>query len=175
MAAEGIDALEGARKRLQSASFSGEFGPAMTSLAELLTDAAKRKAVVDDCVRLVDDEVSNKGGLSGIAIKGGYAVVKAIKPGITRDAVEHLIDEFVAKLDPYWQDFKKAGGKGFSTFLEPKKTQVANALLGVTDAKASRAKNQTIKKAYDKLRPTGVKNVEQAVPGIARIIEKHAV
>lgn len=147
----------------------------MSSLADLLKSPAKRKAVIDDCTRLVDDEVSAKSGLSGLAIKGGYAVVKAIKPGIVRDAVDHLIDEFVEKLAPYWTDFQgSGGGKTFGAFLDPKKTEVANALLEVTDGKARNAKNGTIKKAYDKLRPTGVKNVEQAVPGIAEIIQKHA-
>lgn len=147
----------------------------MSSLADLLKTPAKRKAVIDDCARLVDDEVSAKSGLSGLAIKGGYAVVKAIKPGIVRDACDHLIDEFVEKLAPYWTEFQEHGaGKSFGAFLEPKKTQVANALLEVTDGKARNAKNATIKKAYDKLRPTGVKNVEQAVPGIAAVIQKHA-
>ncbi|MEL6548399.1 MAG: hypothetical protein AAFQ82_27495 [Myxococcota bacterium] len=51
---------------------------------------------------------------------------------------------------------------------------MANALLGVTDERAARADNQTLKKAYKKLRPKAVGHVESAVPGIARIIEKHA-
>ncbi|MBC7792740.1 MAG: hypothetical protein H7Z43_03450 [Clostridia bacterium] len=146
----------------------------MSALADLLKNTVKRNAIVDDCARLVDEEVAAKGGLSGIAIKGGYAVIKALKPGIIRDACDHLVDEFVGKLDPYWADFKTTGGKTFESFLTPKKNQVANALLEVTDGKARNAKNPTIKKVYDKLRPTGVKNVEVAVPGIARVIEKNA-
>jgi hypothetical protein len=147
----------------------------MATLKEMITDPTKRKAVIDDCAQLVDDEVSNKGGLSGIAIKGAYAVVKAIKPGVVREAVDHLIDEFCEKLEPYWATFKANGSGTFERSLDGKRTEVANALLGVTDVRAAKAKNGTIKKAYEKLRPTGVKNVEQAVPGIARVIEKHAV
>jgi hypothetical protein len=146
----------------------------MATLKDLLQEPAKRRAIVDDCARLVDEEVSAKGGLSGLAIKGAYAVVKAIKPGMVRDACEHLIDEFVEKLEPYWADHKAKGSGTFVAFLSPKSTEVANALLGVTDRKAARAKNPTIKKAYEKLRPTGVKNVESAVPGVAKIIERHA-
>ncbi len=148
--------------------------PLMATLKELLQDQAKRRAIVDDCARLVDDEVSAKSGLSGLAIKSAYAVVKAIKPGMVKDACEHLIDEFCEKLEPYYADHKAKSGGTFVAFLTPKSTEVANSLLGVTDRKAANAKNQTIKKAYDKLRPTGVKNVESAVPGIARIIERHA-
>ena len=146
----------------------------MAKLNEMIADPAKRKAVIEDCTRLVDDEVANKGGLSGLAIKGGYAMVKAIKPGIIREVVDKLIDEFCEKLEPYWADFQTKGGGTFERSLETKRTEVANALLGVTDKRATKADNRTIKKAYEKLRPTGVKNVEAAVPGIARIIEKHA-
>jgi hypothetical protein len=146
----------------------------MATLKEMIADPAKRRGVIDDCARLVDEEVSNKGGLSGIAIKGGYAVVKAIKPGIIREMVDKLIDEFCEKLEPYWADFTAKGSGTFERSLEGKRTEVANALLGVTDKRAARAENRTIKKAYEKLRPTGVKNVEQAVPGIARLIAKHA-
>jgi hypothetical protein len=146
----------------------------MATLKDLLTDATKRRAIVDDCARLVDDEVSAKGGLSGLAIKGAYAVVKALKPGMVRDACEHLIDEFVEKIEPHYAEHKASGGGSFVSFLSGRSTKVADDLLGVTDRRAASAKNPTIKKAYEKLRPTGVKNVEAAVPGIAKIIEKHA-
>src|SRR5690242_9550291 len=56
----------------------------MATLAEVLTSDAKKAAVVDDCCTLIDQEVSDKGGLSGIAIKAGYSAVKGIKPGFVK-------------------------------------------------------------------------------------------
>ena len=44
----------------------------------------------------------------------------------------------------------------------------------ISDERAARAKNQAAKKAYEKLRPTGKKNVEAAVPRLAAMVEKHA-
>ena len=40
----------------------------MTSLADVLTSDDKRRQVVDDCVVVLDQEVADKSGLSGIAI-----------------------------------------------------------------------------------------------------------
>jgi hypothetical protein len=146
----------------------------MAKLKEVLLKDGKRDVVVTDCVRLVDDEVANKGGLSGIAVKGAYAIVKAIKPGIIREAVDRMLDEFVDKLDGYYADYESKGSPGtFESFLSPKAAAVADTLLGVTDRRAAKAENATIKKAYEKLRPTGAKHVEAAVPGIARVVQRH--
>ena len=51
------------------------------SLVEALTDEAKKKDIVRDCCDLIDAEVKDKGGISGLAIKAGYGTVKGIKPG----------------------------------------------------------------------------------------------
>ena len=51
-------------------------------------------------MRVVDEEVAAKGGLSGIAVKAGYAAVKSIKPGFIGQVVEKLLPEFAAQLDP---------------------------------------------------------------------------
>ena len=52
--------------------------------------------------------------------------------------------------------------------------QVADALLAISDERAARAKNQGAKKAYEKLRPSGKKHVETAVPRLGRLIAKYA-
>ena len=51
---------------------------------------------------------------------------------------------------------------------------VADALLGITDDRANRTRHTTLRSAYQQLRPQGKKNVEEAVAGIARLIDKHA-
>lgn len=146
----------------------------MSSLAEILLDASRRQQVLDDCVQLIDDEVRSKSGLSGIAVKGAYAIVKKIKPSIVRDIVDKLIEPFAQNLDQFYQSFKAAGiTEPFAAFLLPKATPVANALLSITDERAQKSENRTLRSVYDKLRPTGVKHVEAAVPGIARLIAKH--
>lgn len=133
----------------------------------------RRGAVVDDCVALVDEQVAAKSGLSGLAIKGAYAVVKAVKPGFIREAVDHLLDEFVERLEPYYQAATSAR-QDVPSYFDAHAAEIANGLLGVTDARAARAHNATVKKTYEKLRPTGQKHVESAVPSIGKLIARHA-
>jgi hypothetical protein len=141
----------------------------MASLPEVL--AAKKDAVVADCCTLIDQEVADKGGLSGLAVKAGYAAVKGIKPGFIREAVEHLLPDFSKALDPIFQE-AKTGGVAVSTHFIGNASRVADALLAITDERAKRASG-LVKGTYEKLRPTGKKNVEAAVPRLSRVIEKH--
>jgi hypothetical protein len=145
----------------------------MDSLKETLLDPSRKQRVIDDCVALIDVEVANKGGLGGIAVKGAYAVVKKIKPGFVRDIVTHLLPDFISRLEPFYRDWRKQGGE-LPPFFASRQGSIADALLGVTDDKAGRAKNITVKKAYEKLRPGAQKHVEQAVPGIAQLLAAHA-
>ena len=146
----------------------------MSTLQTILEDPARRTRIVKDCVDLVDSEVAAKGGLSGLAVKAPYAVVKALKPGIVTEMVDKLLDEFVATLEPLYAEHRAAPTGTLSSFLNARASAVANALLGVTDRRAQGATHETLRKDYDKLRPTAVKHVEQAVPGIARVLEKNA-
>ena len=146
----------------------------MAKLSDILLDSSKRSSVVQDCVSLIDEEVRSKSGFSGIAVKGAYAIVKKIKPSIVMEVVERLVEPFSENLDPFYQTFLQGGAKeAFTTFLLPKAPAVANALLAITDERAKKSDNRTLRGAYDKLRPTGVKHVESAVPAIGKLIQKY--
>lgn len=145
----------------------------MSSLTDILLVPGTRPRVVDDCVRLVDDEVASKGGLSGLAIKGAYAVVKAVKPGFISEAIDHMLDDFVRRLDPFYMEAQQKN-EPIGPFLNSRAPGVADALLAISDERAAGARNPTVKKAYDKLRPSAKKQVEAAIPRVGRLIEKHA-
>ncbi|MFC1609348.1 DUF6918 family protein [Myxococcota bacterium] len=145
----------------------------MATLQKVLLEEGKRPQVVADCVRLIGDEVSSKRGLGGVAVKGAYAIVKKVKPGIISDAVNNMLDEFVGKLEPFYSDFQGQSDRSLQPYFVGRDAEIANALLGVTDTRAGRTKHKTLKKAYEKLRPTGVKHTAAAVPGLARVIAKH--
>lgn len=142
------------------------------SLVDKLTDETKKKDIVRDCCELIDAEVKDKGGISGLAIKAGYGAVKGIKPGFVEKAVEDLLPDFAKALDPLY-DEAKSQNKGISDHFSSQKGRVADALLGITDAKAARAKSGVAKGAYDKLRGTAKSNVEAAVPRLGKLIEKY--
>jgi hypothetical protein len=144
------------------------------SLRETLLAPDKRSRVVQDTVRLVEQEVSAKGGLSGVAIKAGYKAVSNLKPTLIQEAVDGLIDLFVEHLEPFFADWRdNPAGKTFGQALSSRAGEVANALLAVTDQRADHAQHATLKKVYQKLRPYGEKNVVAAVPGLGSMMDKH--
>jgi hypothetical protein len=145
----------------------------MPTLADSLTHPSKRSTVIQDLVQLVDREVAKKGGLSGMGIKTAYMLVKAVKPSFVRDAIDGMLDECVQKLEPLYAEAAQAGGS-VSARLNARAGAVADALLSVSDARAEHTSHGSVKKAYAKLRPTAKRNVEEAVPGLVALVEKHA-
>jgi hypothetical protein len=145
----------------------------MPSLKEQLGSGEKRSQVIEDAMKVLDQEVADKGGLTGLAVKGGYKVVQGIRPGFVKDVVSGLLDDFLDSMDPLYQQAKQKGRPAGAYLLE-NKAQVAEALLGVTDRKAERADNAVLKGAYKKLRPMAKGQVEAAAPRLAQLLEKHA-
>ncbi len=141
------------------------------SLGESLKDDAKKDEIVADAVKLVDEEVASKSGLSGFAVKKGYDAVKSIKPGFIREVVRKLLPEFVGKVEPIWEEGKKSGPP--TAHFEKNKARVADALLSVTDAKIDSAKSSIVRSTYGMLRGSAKKNVEEAVPRLGRLLAKY--
>jgi hypothetical protein len=144
----------------------------MPSLGELLGTGDKRTQVIEDCVRVLDDEVADKSGLSGVAIKAAFKMLKGIKPGFVREVVDTLLDDFLGALDPLYQEAVTQGVKP-GAHLRSKSGEAAEALLAITDARAQRAERAVIKKTYEKLRPTAKKHVEAAAPRLATLLDRH--
>ena len=145
------------------------------TLKASLLDSDRRGAVVDDLESLVDTEVSGKSGLSGGIVKTGYATVKKVKPGIIREAIDKMLDEFVDALEPYWTTFRTEATGDFGAFLGARPQEVSEALLSVADRRAERSKRAAVTSVYSKLRPKAQENVIEALPGLGAVIQKHAV
>lgn len=145
----------------------------MSSLTDALTAPEKKAAVIDDCLELIDAEVADKGGISGLAIKAGFGAVKGVKPGFIKQAVTDLLPEFAKALDPIYQDAKSGGGP-VAEFFVKNSSRAADALLAITDAKAARSKSGVVKGTYEKLRGSAKKNVEAAMPRLGKMVEKHS-
>ena len=145
----------------------------MATLPEILTDGAKRGIVADECCTLIDAEVKDKGGISGLAIKAGYGAIKGVKPGFVKPVVTDLLPEFARVLDPIFQE-ARASGKSVSDYFTGRSSDVAEALLALTDEKAKHSKNSLVRGTYEKLRGTAKKIVEAAVPRRGKMIEAHA-
>jgi hypothetical protein len=87
--------------------------------------------------------------------------------------VDGLLDDFLDALDPIYQEAmqqKRPAG----SYLRDNSGRVADALLAITDARATRAKSQVVRGAYEKLRPMAKKQVEAAAPRLADLLDRHA-
>lgn len=144
------------------------------TLASQLLDPAVRPRLADDCVRLLDAEVAGKRGISGLAIKGAYKTVKAIKPGFIPGVVDLLLGEWAVELQSDYATWIDGGARGgFGDALLARRRDVADRMLAVTDRRAAGTKHRTAKKLYDKLRPNALGQVVEAMPGIARTLDRY--
>ena len=145
----------------------------VTSLRERIGDEGEaRKRLIHDACQVLDLEVSDKGGLSGIAIKGAYKLVKGIKPGFIPEVVDGLLDDFLDALDPLVSEAQKNGvpaGKHLAVNSE----RAADRLLAITDARVARSTRPVITGTYSKLRPTALKHVAAAGPRLGQLLERH--
>ena len=141
-------------------------------LKELLGGTERRTRVLDDCCQLIDEEVKSKGGFSGIAIKASYAVVKGVKPTFLRESFDHLLDSFADHLNPVFQEAKQAG-QPLEAFFATHQGRVADALLAITDERATKAKSAVVLKAYNGLRGKAKENVEAAATRLGALVEKY--
>jgi len=145
----------------------------MSSLRDIVVEPAKRQQIIGEALKVLDQEVADRGGLSGMAIKAAYAMAKGVAPGIMPRIVNALLDDFLGALDPLHQEARQKG-IDVAQHLMNNAPAVANALLTVTDGKAARHEGGPLKKGYEKLRPTAQKQVEQAVPRLAQMVKQYA-
>jgi hypothetical protein len=145
----------------------------MGSLAEVVTDDGRRRAVVDDCARLLDAEVSDKRGIKGMAVKAAFKAVKGVRPGMIPMSVDALLDDFATQIDPFWDACQSSGTAPRSYFQQNGNT-IANALLKITDDRAQKSTQRVLKGAYSKLRGQAVTHITQAMPRLADLVARHA-
>jgi hypothetical protein len=141
----------------------------MSSLVEVLGKDPKRETVIADCVTLIDSQVKQK----GFIIKGAYATIKTIKKGFIPEVVDSLLDDWLAKLQPHYDKWAANKASSLSDYLVARQDDVAEDLLSVTDAKAEKSSHATAKKMYGKMRDGAKRNVVEAIPDLAKLVEKH--
>ncbi len=142
-------------------------------LSDVLTDPQRKDRVVEDCLGIIDAEVADKGGLSGMAIKAGYKAVQGVKPGFVKKVVSDLLPEFANAVEPIYREAVESK-RPIQAHFERERARVADSLLAITDGKAERSTNRIVKGTYERLRGQAKNHVEAAVPRLGGLIEKHA-
>ncbi len=146
----------------------------VAALKESLLDESKRDVLLRDVLALIDAEVSDKKGASGLAVKAGYGAVKKVGPSYIERAVEQLWPEFVDKLEPLWQSYNAASVGSFSDYLVANSDLASDALLAVTDERIDETDKSVVKKFYGSLRGSAKKNVAEALPRVGDLVTKYA-
>ncbi|MGB7983150.1 MAG: hypothetical protein WCF36_20390 [Candidatus Nanopelagicales bacterium] len=141
-------------------------------LAAHLTRPDVRPVVVHDAIELIDQEVARTNGFSGLAIRSAHRVLTGVRPGMVGSAVEGLLEPFAERLDPFYQQ-SLTTGRPLADILVSQRRAMAEALLSITDAKAERTSQATLRRAYLRVRGTARGHVEAAAPGIAALIDAH--
>jgi hypothetical protein len=144
------------------------------TLPEVLLAPDTRPLVVADCLTLIDAELADKTGISGNAVKLAYKTVSSFAPGYVRERVEAILPEAATRLQPYWADFKAAGGAEFGDYLAKRGEEVAESVLSVTDTWAQESDKAVVVKAYRAVRSGAAKHVEAALPRLGDLVLKYA-
>ena len=140
-------------------------------LTDKIKDNAIRNGIAADCTHLIDDQVAAKSGLSGMALKATYGVVKGLGGDYIPGAVRRLLPEAMAALNPMWQEGVAHGDP--VTYLSENSDRTADVILSATDARIANNGGGIVGASYKKLRKSVKQDVVIAVPELARIIDKH--
>jgi hypothetical protein len=140
-------------------------------ISDVLNDPNKEASVVADCVKLIDEQVAAKGGMSGLAFKAAYSGVKGVRPGYIDGAIGRLLPEAFNALDSIWSEGLQTGDP--VGFLSQNRSRAADALLSITDARIEKTTNGFVRGSYNKFRNSAKTDVEEAIPGLAKIIDNH--
>jgi hypothetical protein len=148
--------------------------PTYATLSDVLKSDGAAEQINADCRALVEQEISAKSGISATVLKASYKVVTTFASGYYEGMVARIVPNLMERLQPYWTDFNAAGGGSFGEYLSARGPEVANALLGVTDAMAERSNRGVIKKAYSAVRGGAAEHIQAALPSVGALVEKYA-
>jgi hypothetical protein len=129
----------------------------------------RRPAVIEDCVALIDAQVKQK----GFVIKSAYGVIKGIKKKFVPEVVDSLLDDWLGKIQPHYEKWAAAKTSTLSDFMVARSDDISEDLLSVTDQRAEKTTHTTAKKMYLRMRDGAKKNVIEAIPDLAKMLEKH--
>lgn len=141
----------------------------MTSLYDSITD---RDAAVADTADFIEQVVSKQSGLKGAAVKSAYAAAKKADSDVATKAARRFLPQLCDGLDQLWQAFKECGQADFGQYLVEHKEVAVNNIMAVADGAAE--SNSTANKMYGAVRGTVKKTVEEELPQIGSLAQKHS-
>lgn len=142
----------------------------MKELADILLASQHKKAVVTDCVQLIETHVAGRNGIKGMALKTGLSMLKRAKPGILERATGYLLPEFIDALEPLYQECQRSRQPDFQAFLQTHAKRATTALLEVADRRVEESDSNTVKSTYARMRGGAEVEVLAVIPGLSRLL-----
>lgn len=142
-------------------------------LRDVLQDPTVYTSLVNSCQALVDQQVASKGGVSGVALKTTYGLVKGVGPNYLTGVIARALPDIMTALEPLWDEGLALGNP--VDHLSQNRQRAAIDLLTVTDLKAQTTHYAIVKNSYYKLRESVKADIEAAVPHLAKILAEHAL
>jgi hypothetical protein len=139
-------------------------------LSDRIRNENLQAGIAADCSQLIDEHVATKNGLSGLALKAVYATIKGVGPGYIPNALQRLLPSAVDAIEPIWSEGLQSGDP--VEHIRQNRDRAAEMLLSVTDAKIHKA-DGIVRTSYNKLRQSVKRDVEEVVPALAKILDKH--
>lgn len=141
----------------------------MPTLSDILLVEHQREALTQACAATVERHLNGLRSLRGLALKAGLGMFKtAVPDAIPR--VRKLLPDFAVALEPLHQQFLQSGDHDFSLFLRKNSAPATAALIGVLDHRVGASSNETVKKAYSKLRGSINDEMAAVLPELAKTI-----
>lgn len=147
----------------------------MAGLADLLLNSKQKDRLIADCVQLVEDYVAHRGGLKGVGLRYGLALVKNRKPDIVHRSTQWLLPEFLAALDPLYHRYLERDDRelGFDDYVAQHSPTAVRALIGVADRRVAGTPNTVVRSAYRRFRGDAEKEARDLIPPFTAIIARH--
>ena len=82
-------------------------------------------------------------------------------------------DEWLSQIQPHYEKWEATKPSSLTDFMTARGDDIAEDLLKVTDRRAEKTSHTTAKKMYGKMRDGAKRNVVEAIPDLAKMIEKH--
>lgn len=142
------------------------------TLLEILNDDTLRTRFLKDGEALIAQQVQAKRGLSGMAVKAGFKAIQKVSPSVINSALQNLLPAFQPVIEPYFEQGQNSA-EGVAAYFQANASEIAEAMLSVTDRKANGAKNKVLKKTYAGLRGQARQHTTDAIPAVGALLQSY--
>ena len=136
---------------------------------------SQRPAVVSALTNVAHSVIESTGGITGMALKGGLKAATAVRDDIVPHAIDTLLPDLAAALEPYWNTYSAGGFAGsFGAYLAENSSSVTADLAAIADGYVEGHDIGALKKLYTSARNKGLEVLGKHLGEPGDTLEKFA-